>query len=726
MKRILFFIALWLLVVHTKSQDTIFIADIEKQLSTYDSVFLAPVYHFIDSTGKLKLADVLKKEFKIKIDSSEIISKCKTNSNWFRLKLKNCSKKYRQFYIDPLGYYATGYVLSVYDTTLHGNIEVRNGFVLPDSLRDFIVGAENPMNIFIDLGQTKTFFLNIRHDSVFRYKEGSRQSDEFIYPQDDFLIGPSVPETIMNFRHHLIQGIILGFLLLMFIYHLVMFVILRSKEYFYFSLYCFSTAFMYFYIKQLGLEIFGFIQIFLTPTVSVICIIAFLLLALYYGDVRKYYKKSGNFIIAGIFYSCIFLFAMISAILKIPVIGNISETIFLKNEKVPLIILALFVVYSLVPYIKMLHNKNKMAGYFIAANSIFIISIILWVVNIFCNLYELKYLGTMDIGFTGQMLVFAIGLVEKMNITNKEKIQSQQQLIEQLKVNTELQDKVNRELEQKVKERTIEIEEQKEEITSQRDMLFQQKKDITDSMEYAKFIQEALLTSHEVLDNCLLHNFILYKPRDIISGDFYWFKQIKNYLYFTAADCTGHGVPGAFMSVLGISLLNEIVGKRDLNPPALVLNELRKRLKKSLKQDNPNTTSQDGMDISLCLLDLETLQLQYAGAFNPLLVFRNNELTEYEADRMPVGVHPKDSNNFTNHEIPLQKGDSLYLFSDGYVSQFGGPEGKKLNMKQFKQLLLAAQAEPIENQNQILDTRLIEWQGSIGQVDDVLVIGVKV
>jgi serine phosphatase RsbU (regulator of sigma subunit) len=271
-----------------------------------------------------------------------------------------------------------------------------------------------------------------------------------------------------------------------------------------------------------------------------------------------------------------------------------------------------------------------------------------------------------------------------------------------------------------------EIETQSEEITSQRDMLFQQNKDITDSMEYAKFIQEALLTSHEVLDNCKLRNFILYKPRDIISGDFYWFKQIKNYLYFTAADCTGHGVPGAFMSVLGISLLNEIVGKRDLNPPAMVLNELRKRLKKSLKQDNPDTSSHDGMDITLCLLDLETNQLQYSGAFNPLLLIRNNELTEYEADRMPVGVHPKDSNNFTNHEIQLQKSDSLYLFSDGYVSQFGGPEGKKFNMKQFKQLLLAAQAEPIENQNQILDSRFIEWQGSIGQVDDVLVIGVKV
>jgi serine phosphatase RsbU (regulator of sigma subunit) len=257
-------------------------------------------------------------------------------------------------------------------------------------------------------------------------------------------------------------------------------------------------------------------------------------------------------------------------------------------------------------------------------------------------------------------------------------------------------------------------------------VLFQQKKDITDSMEYACFIQQALLTSHEVLDNCHLQNFILFKPKDIISGDFYWFKQIKNYLYFTAADCTGHGVPGAFMSVLGISLLNDIVGKRDLNPPAIILNELRKRLKKSLKQDNPNTTSHDGMDITLCLYDLETCKLQFAGAFNPLLLIRNNELIEYEVDRMPVGVHPKDTTEFKNNEIQLQQGEMLYIFSDGYISQFGGLFGKKLNMKQFKELLLEIHHEPLEIQNQILEARLNEWQRNIEQVDDILVIGIRI
>jgi serine phosphatase RsbU (regulator of sigma subunit) len=271
-----------------------------------------------------------------------------------------------------------------------------------------------------------------------------------------------------------------------------------------------------------------------------------------------------------------------------------------------------------------------------------------------------------------------------------------------------------------------EIAAQRDEIESQRDKLFLQKKDITDSIEYARFIQQALLTSHEILDNCQIQNFILFKPRDIISGDFYWFKQIKNYLYFTAADCTGHGVPGAFMSVLGISLLNEIVSKRDLNPPALVLNELRKRLKKSLQQDNPDTASHDGMDISLCLLDLETKQLQFSGAYNPLYLIRNNVLTEYSTDQMPVGVHPKDKIDFIGKEIQLQSNDQLYIFSDGYISQFGGEKGKKFNAKQFKEMLVEVSQLPMVIQQQMLEKRLVEWQGDIQQIDDILVIGVRI
>jgi len=275
-------------------------------------------------------------------------------------------------------------------------------------------------------------------------------------------------------------------------------------------------------------------------------------------------------------------------------------------------------------------------------------------------------------------------------------------------------------------DRYAEIKDKTEEISTQHELLLQQTKNITDSMEYAKIIQQALFTNHEILDKCKLQNFIFFKPRDIISGDFYWFRQIKNYVYFTAADCTGHGVPGAFMSVLGISLLNEIVSKRDLNPPALVLNEFRKRLKKSLNQDRLDTASHDGIDITLCLYDTETQQLQYSGAYNPLIVIRNNELQIYKTDKMPIGMHPKDNVDFTNHEIQLFPGDLIYVFSDGFISQFGGQSGKKFNVKKFYQLLLDIHKETLDMQKQKLENTFYSWQAHYEQIDDILVIGIKV
>jgi len=312
------------------------------------------------------------------------------------------------------------------------------------------------------------------------------------------------------------------------------------------------------------------------------------------------------------------------------------------------------------------------------------------------------------------VLAFASFIFRSLYVTRKQK-----RIIEEQKHTVD-------EAYEELNQQNDEIATQRDEIESQRDRLYIQNKNVTDSIKYARFIQQALLTSHEILDNCKIQNFILFKPKDIISGDFYWFKQIKNYLYFAAADCTGHGVPGAFMSVLGISLLNEIVSKRDLNPPALVLNELRKKLKKSLKQDNSETTSHDGIDIALCLFDLETKMLQFSGAFNPLYLLRNKELVEYHADHMPVGVHPKDNIDFTNQEIQLQSGDSLYVFSDGYISQFGGEKGKKFNIKQFKQLIIEINDQPLEIQKQLFEKRLTEWQQDFEQIDDVLLIGITI
>jgi len=282
---------------------------------------------------------------------------------------------------------------------------------------------------------------------------------------------------------------------------------------------------------------------------------------------------------------------------------------------------------------------------------------------------------------------------------------------------------------------------QNDEILLQRDIVLKQKKEITDSIIYANRIQQAIFPVEDIVSQNYIELFIIFKPRNIVSGDFYWYKQNKNILYLTAADCTGHGVPGAFLSILGVSLLNEIIGKSTEFQPDVILNELRIRIKKSLHQSGKKGQTQDGMDIAFCSLNLDTLELQYAGANNPLWLIskinlsveeknetENNEtennLLEFKADRMPIGTYPKEQ-PFTNHQIQLKKSDRFYIFSDGYQSQFGGEKNEKLKSKRFQEIISKHCNKPFPNQKIEIENEFENWRGEIEQVDDVLVIGVK-
>lgn len=264
------------------------------------------------------------------------------------------------------------------------------------------------------------------------------------------------------------------------------------------------------------------------------------------------------------------------------------------------------------------------------------------------------------------------------------------------------------------------------EITLQRDKIAAQHNEITASINYASRIQRAILPSQEVLGKIFPEFFVLYRPCQIVSGDFYWFKQVKNIVYIVAADCTGHGIPGAFMSMLGLSLLNETISPRDVNPPHETLNELRKRLKKTLHQTGEKGEQQDGMDIALCMIDLETKTVQFSGAYNPFFLIRNNELTIVKGDRMPIGVYPRDNESFTVKEIQLQPNDTFYIFSDGYVAQNGDEKNEKFKLSRFKDALLSIQDKPMLEQKEILENTFDRWKGNQDQVDDILVVGVRV
>jgi serine phosphatase RsbU (regulator of sigma subunit) len=275
-------------------------------------------------------------------------------------------------------------------------------------------------------------------------------------------------------------------------------------------------------------------------------------------------------------------------------------------------------------------------------------------------------------------------------------------------------------LEEKINERTAEVVEKNKELD-------EINKDITAIIRYAKRIQDAILPPDEYVRKHLPDTFILFKPKDIVSGDFYWMEEKKDTVIVAAVDCTGHGVPGAFMSIVGHNLLDRVVGEQNITQPARILDELNKSISDTLRQtDLEDNTVRDGMDIALCSLNKKSGILEFAGAYNPLWLLRNNEIIEIKANKFPIGNSRSGENNrFTNHEITLQKGDTIYIFSDGYSDQFGGPKGKKFKASALKQLLLGAEHLDMKSQKEILDTTIEDWRGSHEQVDDILVIGIR-
>jgi serine phosphatase RsbU (regulator of sigma subunit) len=275
-------------------------------------------------------------------------------------------------------------------------------------------------------------------------------------------------------------------------------------------------------------------------------------------------------------------------------------------------------------------------------------------------------------------------------------------------------------LERKVEERTAEIEKQKEAIVAQ-------KKDIEDSIRYAKRIQTAILPPDRYVKELFDDHFIYYLPKDIVSGDFYWASHNKDFNYIAAVDCTGHGVPGAFMSIVGNDQLHYALNVKKSEHPNEILNALNEGVTQTLRQEESESGVRDGMDISLIGIDKKNKKLEYAGANNNLYVIRNGELVEHQANRQAIGGYYGEAlNKFDNITIELQKDDTVYIFSDGFPDQFGGPKGKKFKYKNFKNLLLSIQGLSMDEQKAEIDKVLNNWKGKLEQLDDILVIGIRI
>ena len=274
-------------------------------------------------------------------------------------------------------------------------------------------------------------------------------------------------------------------------------------------------------------------------------------------------------------------------------------------------------------------------------------------------------------------------------------------------------------LEDKVTERTLELLKQKE-------IIEEKNKNITDSIIYAKRIQDATLPDIDLVSSYLRKSFVLFRPKDIVSGDFYWIEKVDNTILFAVVDCTGHGVPGAFLSLIGHNALNQIVNELKILEPGKILDELNRKVHMTLQKSLERNSIKDGMDMSICALNLDSNLLQFAGAYNPMYLVNDNNIEVIGGDKMAIGSVHEGEFHYETKEIQLKEGDSIYLFSDGYADQFGGPKGKKFKYSRFKELLVSIQDKNMQEQHEILCETIDVWQGGLEQIDDLCVLGYKV
>lgn len=265
------------------------------------------------------------------------------------------------------------------------------------------------------------------------------------------------------------------------------------------------------------------------------------------------------------------------------------------------------------------------------------------------------------------------------------------------------------------------------EINDQKNIIEEKNKDITDSIEYAKKIQEAILPDPLLLGNYFSESFIFFKPKDIVSGDFYWFTKKGDTVVVAVADCTGHGVPGAFMSMVGNQLIHEMVMERNILEPGLILDGMKKSLLKVFRNRSDGTQRQDGMDIAVFTYEDASAFIRFAGAFNGIIITDGTELKEVQGDKFPIGYYEfSGDKNFTTQTLPVKKGDCLYLMSDGYSDQFGGQGGKKFKTKNTSELLKKIAGLPMDVQRKEVEKAHQEWKGDLEQVDDICVLGVRI
>jgi serine phosphatase RsbU (regulator of sigma subunit) len=408
----------------------------------------------------------------------------------------------------------------------------------------------------------------------------------------------------------------------------------------------------------------------------------------------------------------------------------------------------LVVIFFIIPAVlPLIFYNNKFPRYFLSFTNFFLFSIVTIISYRTGSLYNIDVNSPVigifiNVAAVLVLLHFIISHFKNENLKNENKLSEKNEILQSQAAEISAQRDELQATNIKLEQQNEEITAQKDEIKAQHEIVLQQKyyiekqnRKITDSINYARRIQHALLPDISQMSELQGKNvgvsdsFILFCPKEIVSGDFYWANYINNSLVVAVADCTGHGVPGAFMSMLGISFLNEIVNKQENLLANEILNKLSDYVKTSMKQVSLKgdfDTPVDGMNIVIAVIDMNNMNMQYSGSYRPLYMIRNNELNIFKTDHTTIDMLTKKRKTFTNNFVNLQKNDVLYLFSDGYIDQFDSEGKQKFNSARFKDLLLNINSKPLNEQKEILVSSFESWKGNHEQIDDVTVLGIRI
>lgn len=676
-----------------KSADTLYL-DRESQI---DLVVGENYSYVIDYYGHFTIDDVIGMEFQTEISDAEWNAALEAKSVWVKLVIKNVSSGSLASYLywEPNGY-------AFIEEDSFSVIEVKTGQFLPFTARD--VQTTDPLvHIVVPANSTRTVYMRI---------DQTADSFDWFADLDSYLIESSAwmrDSSDRNWQY----GIFFGVLFFIVLYNLIFYFTLRDRSYLMYVLFmAFITfvwanannyTFRYIFPESVNARLITININYFAMSLGSIFYVLFTMRYLRTKELLPRWHVALQFMV--IIGALLFMLGVAVYLIWGTQIGFVSITMATL----------LYILISIATAINALRKKYAPAWYFIIGNGVLFVMLFLQMMHILPSDVVFGYITLVQVGSLVQVSMFSLGLAKRLSVIRDDREKAQEESIAQLKVNEELKEKVNRELEQKVSERTAELSEQKK-------IVEEKNKDITDSITYAKRLQDAILPSAKMWHETLKESFILYLPKDIVAGDFYWMEQRNNIVFVAAADCTGHGVPGAMVSVVCSNALNRAFNEFGIDDPGKLLDKVRELVLETFAKSADQV--KDGMDISLARIDLNSREVIWSGANNPLWYVSSGVVNEIKANKQPIGISDTPQ-PFTSHKVQLAPGDLIYLFTDGFADQFGGPKGKKFKYKPLQELVLSMADQTMLRQQQILLNTITEWRGNLEQIDDVCIVGIR-